>query len=42
MEVNAIVGQELDLQDPEFTLQYLIDMDIKRFKEDIGEIQTKA
>jgi len=37
-DVNKIVGRTIDLEAPDFNLQYLIDMDVKRFVEEIQEI----
>ena len=41
-EIYEVIGQELDLKDPDVTLKYFMDLDVKKEKDKISEIVLKA
>lgn len=41
-EIYEIIGMKLDLNAEDFTLQSLIDLNVKKEKDKIGEIAQKA
>jgi dynein heavy chain len=41
-EIKDLIQSDFDIQDPDFTLQSLIDLNAVRFQEDISAISTQA
>ena len=41
-EIYETIGMELNLSDPDFTLQSLIELNVKKDKDKISEIVLKA
>lgn len=39
---NDIIGIDLNIEDEDFKLQNLIDLNVKKFKDKLGEISLKA